>query len=146
MSDNIEICENESTKPKRRRKSKVATLPDSTVVSTKLIPEQVSIEADTAYVEPDAITDSNLDEESVINLEVIAEPYTTYKTGDVIQTTLALIYPSNVAPRHIGSIQGTYYIWDSEIISDRIRVTDTVDGCGDISRLIGWISITDIGR
>ncbi len=72
------------------------------------------------------------------------EDVKTIKTGDVIDTSLILVYQSSVAKKHFTGIKGQFYIWDSEIVNNRIRITNSLNGVGDISKIIGWVNVKDI--
>jgi hypothetical protein len=39
---------------------------------------------------------------------------------------------------------GQYFVWDSEVINNRVRVTECADGVGEISKIAGWIEVSDI--
>lgn len=64
-----------------------------------------------------------------------------FKSGDVFETRLSLLYSSSVAPRHFRGIRGKFYIWNDEIINGRIRLTDSPSGVGKPERIIGWMIV-----
>lgn len=65
-------------------------------------------------------------------------------TGDVFETRLTLLYRSSVAPVPFKSIHGIFYIWDNEIVNNRIRLTNLESDIGNIKKIIGWVNVDDI--
>lgn len=136
MVDNKEIMENsevtetpelmaESTetiekKPRRRKKdSKESATTENTAADETAAP---------------APTESVTSEISVKK--------SVYKTGDVFETKLSLLYKSCVAPKHFKVIKGKFYIWNDEVYHGRIRLTDSPSGVGRIDRIIGWVKVS----
>ncbi len=139
MADNTEIMEDsvvtetaeiavESTetfekKPRRRKKNeKESALAENTTAD------------ETTEIAVPAPTES-------VTSEIPAKK-SVYKTGDVFETKLSLLYKSCVAPKHSKVIKGKFYIWNDEVYHGRIRLTDSPSGVGRVDRIIGWIKVS----
>ena len=51
----------------------------------------------------------------------------------------APLYASSDAARAAGRVSGTYYTWDSQIIRNRIRITNSTANVGRPGAVTGWI-------
>ena len=49
------------------------------------------------------------------------------------------LYASSDAARAAGRVNGTYYTWDSQIIRNRIRITNSTANVGRPGTVTGWI-------
>lgn len=54
------------------------------------------------------------------------------------------MYKSSVALDYFTGIKGVFYIWSSEVVNGRVRLTDSLSGVGNVGRIIGWVNVTDI--
>lgn len=55
------------------------------------------------------------------------------------------IYVSSDAKSASGTKTGTYYLWDSSVINNRIRITNSASNAGKSGQVTGWVILSDIG-
>jgi Lyzozyme M1 (1,4-beta-N-acetylmuramidase) len=81
---------------------------------------------------------------------VIPTPNTTlsttknYSSGVKVGLNLVDLYVSATSTNVAATKTGTYYIWSSEIVNDRIRITNTTSNVGKIGQVTGWVKVSDL--
>lgn len=68
----------------------------------------------------------------------------TYKAGNKITLNKAELYASSTSKTKAGTLSGTYYMWDDEVINKRLRVTNSTSNVGKSSGVTGWVDVADI--
>lgn len=118
-----------------------------------LITEQPVDEADTELKETETTVNVNgkkrrnkraKSTENIQANEVEGTGNLSFNTGDIFETCLTLLYSSSVAPIPFKSIHGIFYIWNNEVVNNRVRLTDLKSGIGDIKKIIGWVNADDL--
>ena len=66
------------------------------------------------------------------------------KNGDVCKLSNTPIYTNATTKTIAGRKTGTYYIWSSEVINNRLRVTNSKSKVGVAGQVTGWVNISDI--
>lgn len=67
----------------------------------------------------------------------------TFHTGDKIVLNNTPIFSSSTTAA--GSAKsGTYYIWNNQVVNNRIRITNTKNRVGIAGQITGWVNIKDI--
>ena len=64
----------------------------------------------------------------------------TYKAGAKMKLASAAVYVSPDAKSKSGTLSGTYYAWDSEVVNNRVRVTNAKSRVGKAGQVTGWIA------
>lgn len=152
MSEDIktENVAEESVTSKRKKRSKNTS---EQVVITEFGTDLTSVESNIADAKDDminsteSITEESLttpDAESPPVIESVNVTDNVELTGMPFTVELVLLYASSVAPTHFSSITGTYYFWDSIVENGRIRITDSPNGVGKPSHVIGWVEVSYI--
>ena len=54
------------------------------------------------------------------------------------------IYRTSVNPKPMQAIRGRYWVWSPEIVTGRICVTESESGAGIISKIAGWVNVSDL--
>lgn len=76
-------------------------------------------------------------------------PTPTPTPGIVAGAAVALnntnIYASATTNKSSGTKTGTFYIWSTEVINNRIRITNTKERVGVAGQVTGWVNLSDIG-
>lgn len=65
------------------------------------------------------------------------------KAGTKFSLKEAELYVSSEAKSDSGTVSGTYYAWDDEIINKRIRITNSKENVGKAGQVTGWIDYVD---
>lgn len=60
-------------------------------------------------------------------------------SGAKLALNNADLYISSVTTKSSGKISGTYYIWNGEVIKNRIRITNSESNVGKAGQITGWI-------
>lgn len=68
----------------------------------------------------------------------------SYKSGTKIQLSSTPLYISATASTAKAKRSGTYYIWSSEAINGRVRITNDASKAGKTGQVTGWIKVSDI--
>lgn len=71
------------------------------------------------------------------------ETTTALKAGTKFSLKEAELYVSSDAKSDVGTVSGTYYAWDDEIINKRIRITNSKNNVGKVGQVTGWIDYAD---
>lgn len=66
------------------------------------------------------------------------------ETGNQVAVSLTKLYPTWDTKEYKKTIEGTYWIYDSKVKNNRIRVTDSEDKVGKPCSMTGWIDISAI--
>lgn len=53
------------------------------------------------------------------------------------------LYVSSTSKSMSSKITGTYYVWDKNVINNRIRITNSAKNVGNASQVTGWINYSD---
>lgn len=70
-----------------------------------------------------------------------------YVAGECIEAPFGFrLYSSSSAEIPRGRINGKFYVWDSTVYGDRIRLTDSPSGVGKLGRAIGWANVCELDR
>lgn len=64
--------------------------------------------------------------------------------GQKVTIKRTWLYKNSAIDKSIQSIKGDFYIWSSEIISNRIRITDSSGNTGYSTEILGWIDISSV--
>lgn len=63
------------------------------------------------------------------------------KAGAAVSLSKKLLYVSSSAKTASGTLTGTYYYWDDQVINGRIRVTKSKANVGKANQVTGWIEV-----
>lgn len=69
---------------------------------------------------------------------------TALKAGQSVTLKNEPLYISATAEKKSGSVNGTYYIWSDEVITGRIRITNSKTKAGVRGQVTGWIDVPDV--
>ena len=69
----------------------------------------------------------------------------TLKAGQIFKVTNVPIYGSSTNTKAAKTITGTYYLWSTQIVSGRIRVTNALSRVGVSGQVTGWVNVSDLG-
>ena len=72
-------------------------------------------------------------------------PAPTLTAGAELKLQRVSLYVSSSAKNAAGTKTGTYYLWSAEVISGRVRITNTRANVGKAGQVTGWISVSDAG-
>lgn len=67
-----------------------------------------------------------------------------FKAGDIVRLAQTPLYISATAKTATIKKTGIHYIWSSEIINNRIRVTNNTKYVGVTEKVSGWVDLKDI--
>lgn len=68
------------------------------------------------------------------------------KAPDSVQLKKAKLYVSSTAAEHSGTVTGSYWLWSTERVNGRIRITNSKNNVGKEGQVTGWIDTADIGE
>lgn len=76
----------------------------------------------------------------------VSKPTNTpaYKPGQAIKLNQAPLYATSVTSKASTKKNGTFYIWSSEVINKRIRITNAASKAGKSGQVTGWIDVSSI--
>lgn len=82
---------------------------------------------------------------STINTNTTTTPT---QSGEIVNgTKLTLknvnLYASASATQRAGVKNGTYYVWNKDVVNNRVRITNSTANVGKSGQVTGWISYTD---
>lgn len=66
------------------------------------------------------------------------------KAGDKLNLKSVKFYSSSSALTHTSIRSGVYYIWSTDIVNNRIRITNDISKVGKSNQISAWINISDI--
>lgn len=64
----------------------------------------------------------------------------TLSAGSKLSLKNADLYASSTTNTSAGKKTGTYYVWSTEVINNRIRITNSTSNVGKSGQVTGWIS------
>lgn len=64
-------------------------------------------------------------------------------TGDKLQLSKVALYATSVAKNKSSTKTGTYYIWSSGVVNNRIRITNSLANVGKSNGVTAWINVED---
>lgn len=70
-------------------------------------------------------------------------------TGDALRAGMALhlertnLYIASASLAIAGVRTGTYYLWGTEVVNGRVRITNSTSNVGKYGKVTGWISVDD---
>ena len=67
----------------------------------------------------------------------------TIAAGAKLSLKNVALYASSTAKTKSSSKTGTYYIWSTEVVNGRIRITNKTSNVGKSGQVTGWIAYTD---
>ena len=67
----------------------------------------------------------------------------TLKAGAKLNLKNVALYASSSAKTKAGSKTGTYYLWSTEIVNGRVRITNKTANVGKSGQVTGWINHAD---
>lgn len=67
------------------------------------------------------------------------------KTGTTVTLSKTPVYSSATAKITLSKKTGTFYIWSSEVINGRVRITNAQNRVGVNGQVTGWVNTSDIG-
>lgn len=65
------------------------------------------------------------------------------KAGEKLKLSNTPLYVSASTKTKSGSITGTYYVWNSTQVSNRIRITNSPTNVGKSGQVTGWIDVSN---
>lgn len=65
------------------------------------------------------------------------------KAGAKLTLNGVALYGSSGAATKANTKTGTYYLWDSAVINNRVRITNSTANVGKAGQITGWITLTD---
>lgn len=65
------------------------------------------------------------------------------KAGAKLTLNGVALYGSSGATTKANTKTGTYYLWDSAVINNRVRITNSTANVGKAGQVTGWITLTD---
>ena len=68
----------------------------------------------------------------------------TFKAKDTVKLNKTPLYVSSIASVKSTTKTGTFYVWSSEVVKDRIRITTKTSYCGKAGKVTGWVNVSDI--
>ena len=72
-------------------------------------------------------------------------PETIITPGMELKLSRVDLYASASAARYASKKTGTFYVYDGEVINNRIRITNSAKNVGKgMSYVTGWVNINDI--
>lgn len=77
--------------------------------------------------------------EGILNKPLINAPSTSIQAGKELTLRNIPCYVSSTEKRIYTKKSGTYYVWSAEVISGRIRITNSKDRVGKSGQVTGWI-------
>ncbi len=69
----------------------------------------------------------------------------TLKAGQIFKVTNIPIYGSATSTKVAKTITGTYYLWSTQIVTGRIRITNALSRVGVSGQVTGWVNVSDLG-
>lgn len=69
----------------------------------------------------------------------------TPKSGASVKLSKVALYASSTASKKSNTITGTYYLWDGDVIKNRIRITNAKSRVGKSGQVTGWVNVSDLG-
>lgn len=79
------------------------------------------------------------------NTTTTNKPAVSYKAGQKITLKNANLYTSATATSKVATKTGTFYLWDSQVVNNRIRITINASYVGKANGITGWIDVSAIG-
>lgn len=70
-------------------------------------------------------------------------PALTLTAGAELKLQRVSLYVSSSAKNAAGTKTGTYYLWSAEVVSGRVRITNTRANVGKAGQVTGWINASD---
>lgn len=70
----------------------------------------------------------------------------TMTTGKIIHLNNAPLFNSSTTSTVASRRTGDYWLWSSEIIGGRIRITNAANRVGVVGQVTGWVNISDINK
>lgn len=67
--------------------------------------------------------------------------YTPMKQAQAIELKKVPLYISADAPEKSAVVDGTYYRWDNETVSGRVRITNSRENVGKAGQVTGWVDV-----
>lgn len=64
--------------------------------------------------------------------------------GRKLQLARVPLFASSTTSTIAGYVTGDYYLWDAEVISGRIRITNTPERVGVAGQVTGWINASEV--
>lgn len=68
-----------------------------------------------------------------------------YKAGQAVKLSNTPLYATSVETKVSSTKTGTFYIWSSNVVNGRIRITNSKANVGKSGQVTGWIKVTAIG-
>lgn len=68
----------------------------------------------------------------------------TYKNGDLFKLSKVNFYSTAYKTTTNIIKSGTFYIWDSKVTNNRIRLTNKLENVGNKNKISGWVNICDL--
>ena len=80
-----------------------------------------------------------------------AKPTTTtassgYTAGQAVTLSSTPLYATSMTTTSSGTRSGTFYIWSTDTVNKRIRITNSKSNVGKTGQVTGWVNIEDIGK
>lgn len=68
----------------------------------------------------------------------------TAKAGASVKLSKVALYSSSTATKKSSTVSGTYYLWDGDIVKNRIRITNSKSNVGKSGKVTGWVNAADL--
>lgn len=78
------------------------------------------------------------------NKSSIAPCYPNIEDGMLIDAIETPLYSSSTSIKEVRKVTGSYYIWSSVVINNRIRITNSRSNVGAAGKITGWIDVNKI--
>lgn len=72
-----------------------------------------------------------------------AEHAPSLAAGTKMKLSNVALYASSTAGAKAGTKTGTYYLWDSAVVNNRVRITNSAANVGKAGKITGWIALSD---
>lgn len=70
-------------------------------------------------------------------------PAKVIKSGSKLKLTNTSLYASAYSKTKAGVKTGTYYIWSTSVVNNKIRITNSTSNVGKSGQVTGWIDLND---
>lgn len=67
-----------------------------------------------------------------------------FASGSAVKLTNTALYAASTSSKASSHLTGTYYIWSSTIVNNRVRITRAKSYAGKSGKVVGWISFAAI--
>ena len=76
----------------------------------------------------------------------MAEYNSDFPAGKEVELNEADLYSLPRSRKPEKTVTGTFYIWDKDIVNDRIKITTTANNVKAPQRFTGWANVSDLNK